>query len=112
MVELGVEGRVRLRLRVGVLQLEDQRHQRLGDEPAAVDAEPAALVRPLAEGVGLVELGHSRPSNGRAEGRAGGRDEGRDLHFVLDARRALDAGRHVDAAGAGRVDRLGDIVGR
>ena len=80
-VQLGVEGRVGLRLRVGLLELEDQRHQRLGDEPAAVDAEPAALVRPLAEGVGLVELGHSCPSNGRAEANAGGRDEGRDLRF-------------------------------
>ena len=98
-VELGLERRVGLRLLVGLLQREDQRHQRLGDEAAAVDAEAAALVRALAEGVGLVELGHSLSSFGRAgKGRARGGDEGRDLVSSLIARRALDARRHVDAA--------------
>ena len=31
---------------VGLLDVEDQRHQRLGDEAAAIDAEMAALVGP------------------------------------------------------------------
>ena len=37
---------------VGPLQIEDQRHQGLGDEAAAIEAEMAALVRPGAIGVG------------------------------------------------------------
>ena len=43
-VELGLEGRVVLRRLVLALELEDQRHQGLGDEAAAEEAEPAALV--------------------------------------------------------------------
>src|SRR5829696_9129461 len=50
---LGLEGRVVLRLVIGLLQLEDERHQRLGDEAPAEDAEMPALVRAGAEGVGL-----------------------------------------------------------
>src|SRR5512143_905838 len=52
-VHLGLEGRVLLRLVVGLLQIEDQRHQRLGDETPAVEAEMPALVRAGAEGIGL-----------------------------------------------------------
>ena len=52
-LHLGLEGRIGLGLVVGLLQLEDQRHQRLGDEAAAEDAEMAALVGSGAEGIGL-----------------------------------------------------------
>ena len=53
-VELGVELRIGLRRVVGALQIEDQRHQRLGDEAAAKNAEMPALVRP---GLERIELG-------------------------------------------------------
>src|SRR5262249_37331305 len=53
-----VEGRellVKLRVRLGGgvpgLKVEDQRHQRFGDEAAAVEAEESALVRPGAKRV-------------------------------------------------------------
>ena len=31
---------------VGIVQLQDQRHQCFGDEPAAINTEMAALIRP------------------------------------------------------------------
>jgi hypothetical protein len=46
-------GRIGLGIGIGLLQVEDQRHQRLGDEAAAIDAETAALVGTGAEGIGL-----------------------------------------------------------
>src|SRR5205085_5821451 len=49
--ELGVEIRVVLRGVVGGLDLKNQRHQRLGDKPAAVEAEMALRVRPAAIGI-------------------------------------------------------------
>ena len=58
-VHLALERRIGLGLRVGLLQLEDERHQRLGDEAAAVDAEMPALVGPGAEGIGLLLHGHA-----------------------------------------------------
>src|SRR5262249_13595174 len=51
---LGLEIGIRLGPRIGLLQLEHERHQRLGDETAAIDAEMTALVRPGAERVGLL----------------------------------------------------------
>ncbi len=58
-VHLLLEGRIGLGGGVGLLQFEDQRHQGLGDEAAAEDAEVAALVGPGAERVGLLD-GHAR----------------------------------------------------
>src|SRR4029077_18505637 len=58
-VHLGAEFRIVLRLVVGALQIEDQRHQRLGDEAAAVNAEMPALVRPGAEGIDLLRNVHA-----------------------------------------------------
>ncbi len=55
--ELGLECGVGLGRLVGRLELEDERHQRLGDEAAAEEAEMPALVGPAAEGV---ELGFAR----------------------------------------------------
>ena len=43
-VELGLERRVGLRLAVRRVELFEGEHQRFGDEPAAVGAEPAAGV--------------------------------------------------------------------
>src|SRR5690606_15379449 len=37
---------------VGRLEVEDQRHQGFGDEPAAIKTEAAGFVRPLAQGIG------------------------------------------------------------
>ena len=48
-----MEGRIGLGLLVGLFQLEDVRHQGLGDEAAAEDAEMPALVGTGAEGIGL-----------------------------------------------------------
>ena len=56
-LQLVVEGRIGLGLLVGLLQRQDERHQRLGDEAAAENAEMAALVGAVAEGIGLVDLG-------------------------------------------------------
>ena len=53
-VHLALERRIGLGRGVGLLQLEDERHQRLGDEAAAVDAEMPALVGPGAERIGLL----------------------------------------------------------
>src|SRR5262249_30181452 len=56
-VHLAAEARVVLRLGVSLLQLENQRHQRLGDEAAAVQPEMPALVGPGAERIELLD-GH------------------------------------------------------
>ena len=58
-VHLALERRIGLGRGVGLLQLEDQRHQRLGDEAAAIDAEMAALVGPGAERIGLLRRAHA-----------------------------------------------------
>src|ERR1700757_2327957 len=47
-----VEGRIGLRFGIGFLEIEDQRHQRFGDEPAAENAEMPALVGAASEGIG------------------------------------------------------------
>ena len=50
---LGLEGRIVPGLGVGALEFEHERHQRLGDEAAAIDAEMPALVGAGTEAVGL-----------------------------------------------------------
>src|SRR6202162_921886 len=50
--------RIGLGRRVGLFQIEDQLHQRLGDEAAAIDAEMPALVGAGAERIGL-RRGHA-----------------------------------------------------
>ena len=69
-VELGLEGRIGLGRLVGRLQLEDQRHQRFGNEAAAENAEEAALVGSGAEGIGLD--GHDATALGPAHRRRRG----------------------------------------
>src|SRR5476651_305317 len=58
-VHFALKFRIGLGRGIGLLQIEDQRHQRLGDEAAAIDAEMPALVRPGAEGVRFVRRGHA-----------------------------------------------------
>ena len=50
-VQFGLERRIGVRREIGLLDLQDQRHQRLGDETAAEFAEPAAPVRAVAQAV-------------------------------------------------------------
>ena len=51
-VELGLEGGIGLRILIGLLQFEDERHQGFGDEAAAIDAEQPLFVGPGAIGIG------------------------------------------------------------
>ena len=57
-VHFFLERGIGLGLGVGLLQFQDQRHQRLGDKTAAIDAEMPVLVRPGAERIGLLH-GHA-----------------------------------------------------
>ncbi len=50
--QLGVIGRVLAGLVIGFFQRQDQRHQGFGDETAAENAEMAARVGPLTQGIG------------------------------------------------------------
>ena len=60
-VEFGLEGGIGLGVLVGLLQFEDQRHQRFGDKAAAIDAEQAVLVGAGAEGIDGSDVhGHTR----------------------------------------------------
>src|SRR5690606_9971675 len=117
------------------LEVEDQRHQRLGDVAAAELAEMPALVGLVAEGVGLG--GHGKPGAWQSaaglsritrtgdprrtripvvltgpprsrlvSGLAGGATERGDPVHLLDARRAFKAGRRVDQRSAGEADGL------
>ncbi len=53
-VHFRLERGIGLGLRVGLLQFQNQRHQRFGHKAAAIDAEVPALVRPGAERIGLL----------------------------------------------------------
>src|SRR5262249_35131322 len=59
MLEIGVhlclEGRIGLGARVDLLEVQDERHQRLGDEASAEHAEMTALVGTAPEGVRLLD---------------------------------------------------------
>src|SRR5256885_2129726 len=57
-VHLFLELRVDLCFGVGPSQFQDQRHQRLGDKAAAIDAEMPAVVRPGAEGIRSLDRHH------------------------------------------------------
>jgi hypothetical protein len=58
-VHLALERRIGFGRRIGLLELEDQRHQGLSDEAAAVDAEVPALVGSGAKRIGLLHDGHA-----------------------------------------------------
>ena len=53
LVQLVLEARVGLRGRIGLLDLENQRHQRFGDKPAAENAEMPLIVGAVLIAVGL-----------------------------------------------------------
>src|SRR5262249_26497789 len=57
-VHLVPERGIGLGLGVRLLEIEDDRHQRLGDEAAAIETEVSAIVRAGPEGVGLLN-GHA-----------------------------------------------------
>src|SRR6185437_11258669 len=59
-VHFAAERRIGLGIGVGFFQIENQRHQRLGNEAAAVDAEVPALVGTGAKRIGLLN-GHLTP---------------------------------------------------
>ena len=61
-VELGLERGVGFRVLVGLLEIEDERHQGFGDEAAAIDAEQPLFIGTGAIGVGL-DLVHGRLSS-------------------------------------------------
>ena len=111
-VHLALEGGIGLGRGVGLLQIEDQRHQRLGDE-AAADRCRNGRARRARCGTSWAALDGHAPLATFARAGAGrlarGADEGADLVGVLHARRALDAGRHVDRRRAGDAQRLGDV---
>src|SRR6185312_3995351 len=71
-VHLLLERRIGLGLGVGALEGEDQRHQGLGDEAAAIDAEMPALVGAGAEGIGLLHA-HTMDSFDRSRGASASR---------------------------------------
>ena len=71
-VHLALERRIGLGRRIGLLKLEDQRHQGLGDEAAAVDAEVPALVGSGAKRIGLLHDGHAITSVAEPGARARG----------------------------------------
>ena len=58
MLELGAEGRIGLRPGPFLFQLEDQRHQRFGNETAAENAEHALFIGTGAEGIRMGCLVH------------------------------------------------------
>jgi len=95
-----------------LLQIEDQRHQGLGNKASAIEAEMTALVRACAEGIGLLLNGHAlsywHSSAKRSAHRA---DEGADFLRVLHAGRAFDPGGNVDAGRARDAQRFRDIIG-
>ena len=114
-VHLRLEFGIGLRLRVSFLQLQDERHQRLGDEAAAIDAEMPVLIRPGAEGIELLH-GHASPNfltppDGPRCSVPRCANEGADLFGILLSRRALDARRDIDAGSARDAQSLADIAG-
>jgi hypothetical protein len=65
-IHLGLERGIGLGGAIGALEIEDQRHQRLGDEAAAVDAEAALIVGAVPQAVGPRRRSlHLTPSRAR-----------------------------------------------
>ena len=62
--QFGPESRIILRLGIGGVQFQDQRHQGLGDEPPAIEAEEAAIIGAGPHGVDQGRRGGSRSGGG------------------------------------------------
>src|SRR5581483_4318793 len=71
-VQFFLKGRVFARLGIGLFQIKDQRHQRLGDEAAAINAEMPGFVGTGFEGVRLLH-GHALLTSGFAFTRSASR---------------------------------------
>ncbi len=56
--KLRLERRISFRGQIGLLHFQDERHERLGDEPAAEFAEPATPVRTVAQAIDAERLVH------------------------------------------------------
>ena len=101
--QLRLEGGVAARLLVGLRQLVERRHQRLGHVPASVRSEAglnghqdsASRVAGEHGTLGVADGGKERPQERR----------------VLLAGRALDAAGDIDGQRANQVDRQADVVG-
>src|SRR5689334_20173027 len=63
-IESGLEGRVLFRRLIGLLKLQDQRHQGFGDITAAIGAEMALGVRAGAKGIGAKRIDQSHACTG------------------------------------------------
>ena len=66
--KLGVKGGIGLGLAIGALKVENQRHQRLGDETSTENAEAAVFIRTIAEGIGRLAVQLSILEGGRFSG--------------------------------------------
>src|SRR5271163_4027141 len=93
-VELGLKAGISARCAIGGRELENQRHQSLGDKSPAINAEMAALVWPAPEGVRDLHPGSSPE-------RVGSGEKSADLVEILFAGTALDTGRDIDRCGTG-----------
>src|SRR5262249_55401319 len=102
-IHLLFEGRIGFGGGIGLFQFEDERHQRLRDKAAAIDAKwprSSGPVRnelscctvmgtvPLGRRVDIARLGHARCA-----------DESENLVRILHARSTLYAGGYIDAGG-------------
>ena len=58
-LKLGLERGIGLRIIVGLFEFEDERHQRLGDEAAAIDAEETSFIGSGTVGIGADDI-HER----------------------------------------------------
>ena len=103
------------RLGIGFFEIEDERHQRLGDEAAAIEAEVPPFVGPGPKRIGLLLDGHAPLATFLlpvciAAWRAA-LDESADFVEVLLARRALDARGYVNGRRPRDPQCLRDIAG-
>src|SRR5262249_40271652 len=119
-VHLAAEASVVLRLAVSRFQLENQRHQRLGDEAATIEPEMPALVGPGAERIELLDghmllmalsgaarlLAPSRAAAVKARILSASFSPG--VRSLLPGR-ALDAGGDADAGRGGDAQRFCDV---
>ena len=113
-VHLLLKGGIGFGLRVGLLQLQNERHQRLGDEPAAIDAEVTALVRPGAKRIRLLH-GHAWLVAGAAARRAAAARAARTKARILSGSFSPGARSTPDETstpgGCGNAQSLADIAG-
>ena len=104
------KSRIRFRFRIGLFKIEDQRHQSFSDETSAEFSEMAGFIRSSPEGIERLLNGHVlflKSSSGAARRL----DKCPDLCGILDPRRRLDAGRHINPSRMRDGDGLAHIRG-